>query len=43
MCFQRAHLDLLLGIAEAESDGANCREVQFVDVFFDESVFAEAK
>ena len=43
MCFRRAHLDLLLGIAEAESDDANCREVQSVDVFFDESVFAEAK
>ncbi|KAG6369806.1 FAD dependent oxidoreductase-domain-containing protein [Boletus reticuloceps] len=43
MRFRLAHLDVLLETAKTEADGADCREVESVDVFFDDTVFAEAK
>lgn len=43
MRFRLAHLDVLFKVAEAEADNAECRKVHSVDVFFDETVFAEAK
>lgn len=43
MRFRIAHLDVLPEVAEAEADNADCRKVHSVDVFFDETVFAEAK
>ncbi|KAF8555922.1 DAO-domain-containing protein [Imleria badia] len=41
--FRLAHLDILLEIAEAEANDADCREVQSVDVYFDDTTFVEAK
>ncbi|KIK81486.1 hypothetical protein PAXRUDRAFT_754602 [Paxillus rubicundulus Ve08.2h10] len=43
MRFRLAHLQVLPEVAEAEADNADCREVEAVDVYFDETVFAEAK
>ncbi|KAG9310367.1 hypothetical protein JVU11DRAFT_9500 [Chiua virens] len=41
--FRLAHFDVLSEVAAEEAKDADCREVQTVDVFFDELVFAEAK
>lgn len=41
--FRLAHLEVLPEVAEAEANDADCREVDSVDVFFDEAVFAGAK
>lgn len=43
MRFRLAHLDVLPEVAEAEGDDADSREVHSVDVFFHDTVFAEAK
>lgn len=43
MRFRLAHLQVLPEVAEAEADNADCREVEAVDVYFDETVFAEAR
>ncbi|KAF9221301.1 DAO-domain-containing protein [Gyrodon lividus] len=43
MHFRLAHLEVLPEVAQAEADGADCREVEAVDVYFDETVFAEAR
>lgn len=43
MRFRNAHLGVLLEVAKAEADNADCRPVDSVDVFFDETVFTEAK
>lgn len=34
---------MLLEVAETEADDADCRKVHSVEVFFDETLFVEAK
>ncbi|KAG6333660.1 hypothetical protein ID866_5430 [Astraeus odoratus] len=41
--FRLAHLPILRSVGEAESPTADCREVEAVDVYYDEETFNEAK
>ncbi|KAH7884108.1 FAD dependent oxidoreductase-domain-containing protein [Phlebopus sp. FC_14] len=43
MRFRRAHVDILHSVAKAEADDADCRDVTAVDVFFEDTVYREAK
>jgi len=41
--FRLAHLDILRSVGEVEAPDADCREVDAVDVYYDEETFTEAK
>ncbi|KAL4071211.1 FAD dependent oxidoreductase-domain-containing protein [Scleroderma yunnanense] len=41
--FRLAHLEILRSVGELEAPDADCREVEAVDVYYDEETFSEAK
>lgn len=41
--FRLAHLEILKSIGDVEAPDADCREVDAVDVYYDEETFNEAK